>query len=65
MAKVEHTSDARVLVGTYIRTLEGFAYMTVVVDLVSRRVVGCTRESPHAYFGFLWLGHLCSPRDFY
>jgi putative transposase len=25
---------------TYIRTLEGFAYLAVVIDLYSRRVVG-------------------------
>ena len=27
---------------TYIRTLEGFAYLALVIDLYSRRVVGCT-----------------------
>lgn len=32
---------------TYIRTLEGFAYLAVVIDLYSRRAVGCgaTRTS--------------------
>lgn len=25
---------------TYIRTLEGFAYLAVVIDLCSRRVIG-------------------------
>jgi len=26
---------------TYIKTYEGFAYLAVVIDLYSRRVVGC------------------------
>jgi putative transposase len=30
---------------TYIRTLEGFAYLAVVIDLYSRRVVGWSIES--------------------
>ncbi len=30
---------------TYIRTLEGFAYLAVVIDLYSRRVVGWSRQS--------------------
>lgn len=30
---------------TYIRTLEGFAYMAVVIDLYSRRVVGWSMQS--------------------
>ncbi|KRB53367.1 hypothetical protein ASE04_29625, partial [Rhizobium sp. Root708] len=28
---------------TYIRTVEGFAYLAVVIDLYSRRVIGCNR----------------------
>ena len=30
---------------TYIRTLEGFAYLAVVIDLYSRRVVGWSMQS--------------------
>ncbi|POF27934.1 integrase-like protein [Roseibium marinum] len=30
---------------TYIRTLEGFAYLAVVIDLFSRRVVGWSMQS--------------------
>jgi putative transposase len=30
---------------TYIRTLEGFAYLAVVIDLYSRRVVGCFKQN--------------------
>lgn len=30
---------------TYIRTLEGFAYLAVVIDLYSRRVVGWSQQS--------------------
>ncbi len=30
---------------TYIRTHEGFAYLAVVIDLYSRRVVGWTMQS--------------------
>ena len=30
---------------TYIRTLEGFAYLAVVIDLFSRRVVGWSLQS--------------------
>ncbi len=30
---------------TYIRTLEGFAYLAVVIDLYSRRVVGWAMQS--------------------
>jgi putative transposase len=32
-------------VSTYIRTLEGFAYLAVVIDLYSRRVVGWSLQS--------------------
>lgn len=30
---------------TYIRTLEGFAYLAVVIDLYSRRVIGWSMQS--------------------
>jgi putative transposase len=30
---------------TYIKTLEGFAYLAVVIDLYSRRVVGWSMQS--------------------
>jgi putative transposase len=30
---------------TYIRTLEGFAYLAVVIDLYSRRVIGWSVQS--------------------
>jgi putative transposase len=30
---------------TYIRTLEGFAYLAVVIDLITRRVVGWSMQS--------------------
>jgi putative transposase len=30
---------------TYIRTLEGFAYLAVVIDLYSRRIVGWSMQS--------------------
>lgn len=30
---------------TYIRTMEGFAYLAVVIDLYSRRVVGWSMQS--------------------
>ena len=30
---------------TYIRTLEGFAYLAIVIDLYSRRVVGWLMQS--------------------
>ena len=30
---------------TYIRTLEGFAYLAVVIDLYSRRVIGWCMQS--------------------
>lgn len=30
---------------TYIRTQEGFAYLAVVIDLYSRRVIGWTMQS--------------------
>ncbi len=30
---------------TYIRTCEGFAYLAVVIDLYSRRVIGCALQS--------------------
>lgn len=30
---------------TYIRTVEGFAYLAVVIDLNSRRVVGWSMQS--------------------
>ncbi len=30
---------------TYIRTLEGFVYLAVVIDLYSRRVVGWSMQS--------------------
>ncbi len=30
---------------TYIRTCEGFAYLAVVIDLYSRRVIGCSMQS--------------------
>ena len=30
---------------TYIRTLEGFSYLAVVIDLYSRRVVGWSMQS--------------------
>lgn len=30
---------------TYVRTLEGFAYLAVVIDLYSRRVVGWAMQS--------------------
>ncbi len=29
---------------TYIRTHEGWLYLTIVLDLFSRQVVGCSRE---------------------
>ena len=35
---------------TYIRTLEGFAYLAVVIDLYSRRVVGWCVRSRQTWF---------------
>ena len=41
----EVPAKARVTDITYIRTLEGFAYLAIVIDLYSRRVVGCLMQS--------------------
>lgn len=30
---------------TYIKTMEGFAYLAVVIDLLSRRVIGWSLQS--------------------
>lgn len=30
---------------TYIKTLEGFAYLAVVIDLYSRRIIGWSMQS--------------------
>lgn len=55
---VDNTLDRRFDVGapdrawvidiTYIRTMEGFAYLAVVIDLFSRRVVGWSLQSRQA-----------------
>jgi putative transposase len=42
---VEAPDRARVTDITYIRTMEGFAYLAVVIDLFSRRVVGWSMQS--------------------
>ena len=35
---------------TYIRTYEGWLYVTVVIDLFSRRVIGTHSSTSHASF---------------
>ena len=42
---VEAPDVARVTDITYIKTLEGFAYLAVVIDLFSRRVIGWSLQS--------------------
>ena len=43
---------------TYIRTLEGFAYLAVVIDLYSRRVVGWSMQSRQTTDGVLQALHM-------
>lgn len=45
--KVPQANRAWVTDITYIRTIEGFAYLAVVLDLYSRRVVGWSLQSRH------------------
>ena len=45
---VEVPDKASVTDITYIRTLEGFAYLAVVIDLYSRRVIGWALQSRQA-----------------